>query len=136
MIKINRIAVNQIINQAKEHLPIECCGILAGTQDGDVVEVTDLYPMTNIDQSPEHFSLDPQEQFKVYYEIREKGLKMLGNYHSHPVTPSRPSQEDIRMAYDPKAIYMIISLQEAVPVLKAFNIRAGEYTEIPLRIFE
>jgi proteasome lid subunit RPN8/RPN11 len=134
MIKISRGHVESIIQQAREHLPVECCGILAGRVEGESTEVMEIFPMTNVDQSPEHFSLDPGEQFKVYYAIREKGLKMLGNYHSHPVSPARPSQEDIRLAYDPQAVYMILSLQEDIPVLRAFRIQKGEYTEIMLEI--
>lgn len=136
MIKISRGHVECIIQQAREHLPVECCGILAGRVEGESIEVVDVYSMTNVDQSPEHFSLDPEEQFKVYYAIREKGLKLLGNYHSHPASPARPSQEDIRLAYDPEAVYMILSLQEEIPVLRAFRIQNGEYAEILLEIEE
>lgn len=136
MIKISRLLVNQIIKQAQEHLPIECCGMLAGQVEGEATKVIDIYPMTNVDQSPEHFSLDSKEQFDVYYAIRNKGLKMLGNYHSHPATPSRPSVEDIRLAYDPKAIYMILSLAAEEPVLKAFHIEKGISTELTLEIEE
>lgn len=136
MIKISSAYVDRMIQQAREHSPVECCGIIAGRIDGDSIEVMEIFPMTNVDQSPEHFSLDPEEQFKVYYAIRERGLKQLGNYHSHPASPARPSQEDIRLAYDAKAVYMILSLQEETPVLKAFRIKNGEYTEIPLEITE
>ena len=109
MIKISRSHVERIIKQAQEHFPIECCGILAGMTDEDSINITEIYPMTNVDESPEHFSLDPREQFEVYYAIRDNGLKMLGNYHSHPASPARPSQEDIRLAYNPDGIYIIIS---------------------------
>ncbi|MHB9093583.1 MAG: M67 family metallopeptidase [Eubacteriales bacterium] len=134
MLNISRALVDRIIRQAQEHLPIECCGVLAGTVGSDVTEITEIYPMTNVDHSPEHFSLDPREQFEVYYAIREKELKLLGNYHSHPVTPARPSQEDIRLARDPEAIYLIVSLQEQPPVLKGFHIEKSQYSEIPLVI--
>ncbi|MCL4440378.1 MAG: M67 family metallopeptidase [Firmicutes bacterium] len=134
MLSISRILVNRIIQQAQEQLPIECCGILAGTVDSDTTKITEVYPMTNVDRSPEHFSLDPREQFDVYYSIRDKELKMLGNYHSHPSTPARPSLEDIRLAYDTEAIYVIVSLLEQPPVLKGFRIQMGQYTEIPLVI--
>lgn len=134
MIKISLVHVNRMIQQAKEHLPVECCGILAGHNDAELTEVVEIFPMSNVDQSPEHFSLDPAEQFKVYYAIRDKGLKLLGNYHSHPASPARPSEEDIRLAYDPQAVYMILSLLEDTPVLRAFRIQKGDYTEIPLEI--
>lgn len=66
--------------------------------------------------------MDPQEQLKAVKDMRAGGLKMLGNWHSHPETPSRPSQEDIRLSFDINATYMILSLQDKdSPVLKAFH---------------
>lgn len=130
MIKISRLHVENIIKQAKDHLPIECCGVLAGYIHDESAEVIEIYPMTNIDNSPEHFSLDPKEQFEVYQDIKGKGLKLLGNYHSHPMTPARPSAEDIRLAYDPKAFYTIISLASDQPVIKCFKIIDGQPSEI------
>ena len=134
MVKLSSSLKDQMIKQAREQLPLECCGILAGKVNGDITVVNAIFPMTNVDQSPENFSMDPKEQFRVCHIIRKMGLKMLGNYHSHPETPSRPSKEDIRLAHDPKAIYMIISLREETPVLKCFNIEGGTYLEMPLII--
>jgi proteasome lid subunit RPN8/RPN11 len=51
---------------------------------------------------------------------RANGQKIIANFHSHPATPARPSEEDIRLAYDPNIVYIIISLAEAEPVIKAF----------------
>lgn len=133
---ITRSDYEQIVHQAREHLPIECCGILAGYSDGLKAQVIEVYPMRNVDQSPVHFSLDPEEQFKVYYDLKDKGLTLLGNYHSHPQTSARPSEEDIRLAYDPEAIYVIISLAEAEPVVKAFWIREGQYQEIVIQMID
>jgi len=116
-----------IIAQARAELPNEACGLLAGK--GDVVE--EHYPLTNIDHSPEHFSFDPKEQFAALRQARAKGLQIIANYHSHPSTPARPSQEDIRLAYDPNILYLILSLQDpAAPSLKAFAIKDGKVGEI------
>ena len=50
-------------------------------------------------------------------------MTMLGNFHSHPETPSRPSEEDKRLAYDSTAVYMIMSLMDNDnPVFKAFGV--------------
>lgn len=110
--------------------------MLAGNVNAGEIRIVEIFPMTNLDKSPEHFSLDPKEQFQVLRSAREKGLKLLGNYHSHPATPSRPSQEDIRLAYDPDAIYAILSLASQPPVLKFFSIRDGVAAELPLTISE
>jgi len=90
--------------------------------------------MTNVDHSPEHFSFDPAEQFQTLRSARDAGLELIANYHSHPSTPSRPSEEDIRLAYDPEIIYIIVSLASEVPVIKAFRIRNGIAKEEPIEI--
>lgn len=93
--------------------------------------------MTNTDQSPEHFSMDPKEQFAAIKDMRSKGLVLLGNFHSHPATPSRPSQEDIRLAHDPAASYLILSLADrSRPVLKSFRIQNGGSAEEELVILQ
>jgi len=124
MISLKRDVYNQIVAHAKADLPNEACGYLAGL-DGIV---TLGYQLTNIDHSPEHFSFDPAEQFKTVKDARGKGLQILANYHSHPETPSRPSQEDIRLAFDPNILYFIISLAQQEPVVKAFQIINGTVT--------
>ena len=59
----------------------------------------------------------------------------LGNWHSHPSSPSRPSVEDIRLAFDSKASYLILSLMADYPVLNSFHIENGEWTKEDLRIY-
>ena len=124
MISIKKDVLDQIIAHAKKYLPNEACGYLAGNDN----VVTHSYQLTNVDHSPEHFSFDPSEQFTAVKDARNKGLQILANYHSHPETPSRPSQEDIRLAYDPEIGYVIVSLANAEPVVKSFRIINGSAT--------
>jgi proteasome lid subunit RPN8/RPN11 len=129
MIRIPQNIINDIIAQARKELPNEACGLLAGNDS----EAVKQYPMTNIDHSPEHFSFAPKEQFGVLRQARKDGLQIIANYHSHPESPARPSTEDIRLAYDPDIIYIILSLQEKNnPVIKAFSIKAGEVTGVKI----
>lgn len=122
MIRIPLSIHDEMIAHAKEGFPLEVCGILGGT--GDSVSVG--YRMTNIDASNEHFMMEPKEQFAVVKELRAKGLAMLGIYHSHPETPARPSEEDIRLALTPDVSYLIVSLADAgKPDLKSYKISAG-----------
>jgi [CysO sulfur-carrier protein]-S-L-cysteine hydrolase len=121
MITIKKEVLNQIITHALNDLPNEACGYLAG-KDG---VITGGYALTNIDHSSEHFSFDPAEQFQTMRDVRNNQLQILANYHSHPSTPARPSEEDIRLAYDPGIHYFIISLAETGPVVKAFHHQNG-----------
>ena len=129
MIKISRKDYTNIVAWAAEHLPEEACGLIAGIIDhGDKV-IKKVYYLTNMDHSKEHFSLNPKEQLLSVKDMRANGLKPLGNWHSHPESPSRPSQEDKRLAYDSSASYMILSLMNPDdPVLNSFHIE-GELAQ-------
>jgi proteasome lid subunit RPN8/RPN11 len=59
---------------------------------------------------------------------------MLAIYHSHPETPARPSEEDIRLALTPDVVYIIISVAEPTPVIKGFYIEDNNVTEVHLTI--
>ena len=121
--------IDKLISQARQDAPNETCGYLLGTSspEGDVV--TENYPMENIDHSPEHFSFAPKDQFAALRYARSKGLKILANWHSHPASPSRPSQEDLRLAVDPTIRYAILSLLDGKPNLNSFRILKGEVVD-------
>ena len=122
---ISNEIIDALISQAQQDAPNETCGYLLGTSgpEGDVV--TEHYWMENIDRAPEHFSFAPKDQFTALRYARSKGLKILANWHSHPASPSRPSQEDLRLANDPTIRYAILSLHEGVH-LNSFKIQNGE----------
>jgi Predicted metal-dependent protease of the PAD1/JAB1 superfamily len=125
-----------ILQHAYNGLPNEACGLIAGNIVNDEKIIRHVYLLKNTDESPEHFSMDPQEQFKAIADMRSRGLVMLGNFHSHPASPARPSQEDIRLAFDPSLTYIIVSLQESEPQLKSFLIQRGAVTEESYRVLE
>ncbi len=119
MLQIPQQIIDEIIDHARIGLPEEVCGYLAGSCN----EVTRQFRLTNIDHSHEHFSFDPAEQFQAVREARKLGLEILANYHSHPATPARPSEEDIRLAFDPGISYIIVSLANNQVDVKSFKIR-------------
>ena len=129
MVAIKKEVIESIIEHGKNEYPYECCGMLAGTNTNDKLIIEKSYYVKNMDKSSEHFTMDPQEQFDVMKKIRGEGLTLLGNYHSHPYTPSRPSEEDKRLAYDESAIYGILSLEKEEPMLKFFKIIAQQKVE-------
>ncbi len=121
MIRIPKAIHDDMIAHAREGFPLEVCGILGGTGES----VSEMYRMTNTDASNEHFMMDPKEQFAVIKDLRTKGLAMLAIYHSHPETPARPSEEDIKLALTPDVSYLIISLADAdIPVINSFKINS------------
>ncbi|ACB84677.1 M67 family metallopeptidase [Natranaerobius thermophilus] len=113
----------KMLEHAKKEFPLECCGLMAGFKKPKGYVITNIYEMTNMEQSSTKYSLDPQEQFSVIKDIRNHGLELVGNYHSHPFTGCRLSDEDFRLAYDNDLVYAIISLKGELPVLKFFLIK-------------
>ena len=131
MLQISKNVFEFITEHATKGLPHEVCGYLAA-KDGRIIA---HYELTNMDASADHFSMKPEEQFAAVKDMRQKGLKLAASYHSHPETPARPSEEDIKLAYDPEISYVIISMAEHNPDIKSFRIRKNEVTAEGIEIF-
>lgn len=135
MIKLSESDYEKILAHAESELPNEACGLIGGIFEDGVKVIKKVYLLTNTDQSNEHFSMDPREQLSAIKDMRANGLVPLGNWHSHPESPSRPSDEDKRLAYDSKASYMILSLMDREnPVLNSFHISGADAEKEQLEI--
>ena len=132
MIRISARVRQKIIEHARRDAPIEACGYLVGRRNS----VIEFIPMRNSDNSPEHYSFDPEEQFKVLKKVREQGLDVIGAYHSHPKTPARMSEEDIRLAYDTSISYVIVSLADIFVDIRSFRINNDKVKEVKLKVFD
>jgi proteasome lid subunit RPN8/RPN11 len=132
MLKITRNIVDEMIRHGRAAAPLEACGYLA-EKDGVVCR---CIAMKNIDASPVHYSMDPAQQFAAARSCRNEGLSIRAVYHSHPETPARPSAEDIKLAYDPKLSYVIISLAEMNPQVKSFIIQKEKVLPEEIEIIE
>lgn len=128
-IELKKEDAEKICSHALAGLPNEACGLLGGTIENDTIVIKEVYLLNNIDESREHFTMDPKEQLAAVKDMRAKGIELVGNWHSHPESPSRPSEEDKRLAHDSNAIYCILSLMEQeTPILNAFSIK--NHTEV------
>ena len=126
MIKIPKPIYDAMIEHARKETPLECCGILAG-KDGTVQKAFEL---KNAEQSPVRYSISPQDQLRVFEEMDKQSLDMIGIYHSHTHTHAFPSETDVKLAFYPEVLSLIISLKEEIPTVKAFRIREdGIYPE-------
>jgi len=135
LIVITKQQYEEMLNHSLKSIPNEACGILGGKEEDGLKYVQKVYLIANIDDSPEHFSMDPKEQFAAAKDMRSNGWVVLGNFHSHPESPSRPSEEDKRLAFDSEASYLILSLaDEQNIVLKSFSIVKGEVKDEELII--
>ena len=81
--------------------------------------------MRNRAERPEsEFFAAPEDLFRAMRELREAGEEMVAVYHSHPRGPAEPSETDIRMAYYPSAVHIIV-VPGPQPSTRAFLIHQG-----------
>ena len=69
--------------------------------------------------------------------MRERGEQLLAIYHSHPRSADpQPSATDVRLAYYPSAVYLIVGLGDPEPCLRAFRIdeREGQWARVEYQI--
>ena len=123
----------EIAQKIREHgaqgYPNECCGALLGrdadgtstaTIDGGVIlaalEILALCPLVNRrEDSPRNrFSVTAEDVRDSEKAAREKGLDVVGWYHSHPDHPARPSEYDREHAW-PWYSYIIVSVANGKP---------------------
>ena len=138
MIEITTGIRDDMVEHALREFPNEACGVLAGhleNGDGAPARATAFHPMINSDASPVTYRLDPKEQLKVFTEVEDAGLEVVGIVHSHTHSEAYPSETDRRQAFYPEAHYLLVSLADrANPVLRGFSIRDGEIDEQEVRI--
>ena len=65
-------------------------------------------------------------------DARTRGEVPLVVYHSHPESPARLSNEDLRLLKDPTMIYVIISLEGTEPDLKGYRVIDGEISDVKI----
>jgi [CysO sulfur-carrier protein]-S-L-cysteine hydrolase len=135
-VRIGADLVAEMITHCELGRPNEACGIL-GLSDGEIVKV---FRMSNASHSPVRYSLDPAEQFAVYRALDEEGWELGGVFHSHTHTGAFPSPTDVRLASE-DVPYVIVSLAEDPPQVRAFRIskanwtdEQGEVEEVPVTV--
>ena len=100
---------------AKDY-PHECCGAMLGADTNAGREVRAVYPLINRrDDSPRNrFSITPEDFRAAERTATQRGLDLLGWYHSHPDHPARPSEFDREHAW-PWYSYVIVNVERGVP---------------------
>jgi [CysO sulfur-carrier protein]-S-L-cysteine hydrolase len=131
-VKVKRHVIDDVLAHADKDSPVEACGLLLGS--AGVIE--QAIAMANAEGREDHFTFDGQEQYEVYKTAEKLKMDVIAVYHSHPAAPAWPSSEDIRLAFDPHLLSVIISLMNSKKVVKAFWIRKEEIREEPLFIEE
>lgn len=108
--------------------PEEACGILGGCA-GQSYKVI---PVENVYHSPVRFRMEPQAQWNAFQCLEREQLELIGNYHSHPSGPGKPSLTDIRQAYYPEAFYLIWFRNDKNWECSAFRIENGAVSRVKI----
>ena len=117
--------------QARQELPNECCGWLAGKREAGMVRVFKRYPLKNTAASPTKFSANGPDLPAADRDMREMGLELLAIYHSHPTSDPIPSKTDLAESYyGPEIVNFIISLKGPEPVMRGWQLMESSFSEI------
>jgi [CysO sulfur-carrier protein]-S-L-cysteine hydrolase len=127
--------LQQVIDAARADAPNETVGLLVAPAHASAGGVPTRYVgMANAAASPYRYLLDTEEQLRVMLEIDDADEVVWGIVHSHVASPAEPSVTDVGLAYYPDSLYLICSLAEPAPVVRAWTIRDGEVSEVPLAV--
>jgi proteasome lid subunit RPN8/RPN11 len=119
----------QIVAHARAEAPKEACGLVAGRDSS----ASRIIRCANVHPAPvTRYSIDPREQLRAFRDMEANGEELLAIYHSHPITQPYPSPTDRAEAHYPDAYYIVVSLRDATPEVRAYRVRDGWVREVPL----
>lgn len=123
VVKIKRSVYEGMISHAESGYPYEVCGVMIGNKElvTDYRECENLISQDAIktefktengldkERLRDRFELDPKSFIEADEWARKNGLDIIGIYHSHPDSPSQPSETDRKIA-SPFWGYIIFSV--------------------------
>jgi proteasome lid subunit RPN8/RPN11 len=125
MLSLSLGQIREVLAHAGASDPAECCGLVGGSNG----RALSIYPLQNKAATPLiTYEAAPEELFASQKLMRERDEQLLAIYHSHPrAAEPLPSDTDVRLAYYPDTLYLIVGLAGAEPVLRAFLISEKEH---------
>ncbi|MFL5738809.1 MAG: M67 family metallopeptidase [Flavisolibacter sp.] len=111
MIIIEQTIFEEMVADALQTFPEECCGFFFGRENKDERLITRILVVNNSKQGDKtrRFEISPRNYLDAELMAEKSGLQLLGVYHSHPNHPAVPSEMD-RLAAQPYFSYIILSI--------------------------
>jgi proteasome lid subunit RPN8/RPN11 len=131
MIKLEPQALDTMLQDAVNTFPDECCGFFFGGEEGEDRLITEVQVVHNAKEGDKRrrYEVAPRDYLKAEAYADEKGLSLLGVYHSHPNHPALPSETD-RLAAQPFFSYIIISVLEGrVDAIRSWQLNDNQQFE-------
>jgi len=132
VLQVTREVHAAYVGHAYDGLPLEACGLLAGTASSGTVTV--FYPCANVAASSRVYTVDARDHLRAERDAEARGLEIIGVMHSHTHTEAFPSPTDVAQAPDPTWHYVIVSLRAEAPVVRSYRILDGAVAEEPIAL--
>lgn len=117
-----------IVTHARQRAPHECCGLLLGNRD----TIVDALPAANLAADPlRRYLIDPHDHLRALGAARQRGLEVVGAYHSHPRSTAQPSATDAAEAFS-SFLFLIVGLAAEPPELRAWAWSDGNFAPVSL----
>jgi cysteine synthase B len=123
MLTIRPSAIAAIRADGANGYPQEVCGAMFGKSAGTVDAVLSLQNIST-EERRRRYLIGPDEYRAAERHADERGLRLIGFYHSHPDHPAQPSQTDLEQAW-PNLSYVIVSVRQGQPAeLRSWRLAA------------
>ncbi len=117
----------RIFQHLQATYPNEGGGFLLGTVSGDQVHVVDVIEIENVFEEEEQYhryAMTPLDWARLEDQADERGLALVGYFHSHPDSPAIPSVYDRDHAL-PNFTYIITAIMNGQPTeMLVWHLRA------------
>ncbi len=123
--------LNAIHTAALAGYPHETCGLLVGEPLDGIIRVHEEIGAANLNRERprDRYELDPMAMFRAERGARDKGLEVVGVWHSHPDHPAEPSATDRAQAWKGWS-YLIVSVARGrVTELRSWRLEKGRFVE-------
>jgi proteasome lid subunit RPN8/RPN11 len=125
MIEITEGQLAEMRQHGELDYPFECCGLMLGRFENNGGKlVAETYPISNArkeEAKRNRFLIRPEELMRGEKYAGEKGLDVVGFYHSHPDERAVPSKYDLDHAW-PTYSYIVVSVEKG----QAVDLRSWE----------
>lgn len=113
MIRIETEPWQAMVAHARRTYPNECCGAMLGTIDGDTKNVREAIGLDNAFEGAQaaRYELRPEDLLKADKAARDRGMDLIGIYHSHPDCDAYFSTTDLQNSC-PWYSFVVLSIQK------------------------
>jgi proteasome lid subunit RPN8/RPN11 len=129
--------VQGLVEHARNEVPNEACGLIIGSAPAaEGGRALRFEPTRNAAASPYRYEIDSKDLLRLTLATDDADEVFWAIVHSHTHTPARPSPTDVGLAFYPDALYVLVSLAEDEPDIRAWRIVEGSISEVSLEVTE